>query len=334
MTTSTPRHKVEKPRLTRIYEPIAAELARVEQILQGELRNPHPFVDELIRHSFRLGGKRLRPVLVLLTGRATGQLTDEHLTLAAVVEMIHTATLLHDDVLDEADTRRHLQTVNARWNNEASVLSGDYLFSHAFYLASTTGSTFACQVIGQSTNIVCEGELRQIHSRGNIELTEAEYLEIIEAKTAELCSCCCHLGAHFAGAPQNVIQAAGKFGRYLGIAFQIADDLLDLVGAEEEAGKSLGTDLQQQKMTLPLIRLLATASAADQPRIRELFASSSRPDQAELRQRVAQSDACDYARDRALQFVDLARHELSLLPDNEATGSLRAACEFVVSRRQ
>ena len=180
--------------------------------------------------------------------------------LAAVVEMIHTATLVHDDVLDEASLRRHRETINARCDNEASVLVGDFLFTHAFYLASSLETTFACQTIGRATNIVCEGELRQIHSRGNFALTEAEYLAIIEAKTAELCACCCRLGAHYAGATPHVEDALDRFGRNLGIAFQIADDLLDLVGDEDSMGKSLGTDLEKQKPTLPLIRLLADST--------------------------------------------------------------------------
>ena len=139
------------------------------------MRSNYPFVDELVRYGCLLGGKRLRPALLLLAAKATGQVTDDHLTLAAVVEMIHTATLVHDDVLDEASVRRHLATVNARWDNEASVLLGDFLFSHAFYLASTLESTLACRLIGRSTNIVCEGEMRQKGSRADFSLDEASY---------------------------------------------------------------------------------------------------------------------------------------------------------------
>ena len=183
-----------------LFAPVMDDLQQVEAVLSRELRNDSQFVDELLRYGGQLGGKRLRPALLLLTARAVGQVRPEHYTLAAVVEMIHTATLVHDDVLDEAEMRRHLATINARWNNETSVLLGDYLFSHAFYLASTTGSTYACSTIGRSTNLVCAGELRQVGNRGNHGLTEDEYYRIIDGKTAELCACACHLGAKYAAA--------------------------------------------------------------------------------------------------------------------------------------
>src|SRR5581483_403973 len=214
-----------------------------------------PGIAPLLAHVRNYRGKRLRPALLLLTARACGRVTAAHHTLAAVVEMIHTATLVHDDVLDEAAVRRHLDTVNARWNNQSSILLGDFLFSHAFYLASTVG-VFACRQIGRATNTVCEGELRQVTSQGDLALAERDYLSIIEAKTAELCACCCTLGAHYSRAETGVVKAMGRYGRYLGIAFQIIDDVMDLIGDEGLAGKSLGSDLEQQKLTLPLIRLL------------------------------------------------------------------------------
>ena len=179
--------------LQTLYAPIAAELAEVEALLKAELCSDYPFVDELVRYGCLLGGKRLRPALLLLTAKAVGgRVQSEHITLGTVVEMIHTATLVHDDVLDEAHMRRHLATVNARWDNEASVLLGDFLFTHAFYLASTLDSVLGCRLIGRATNIVCEGELRQKGSRGNFDLSEVEYLEIVEAKTAELTAVMLH----------------------------------------------------------------------------------------------------------------------------------------------
>src|SRR5262245_15205496 len=220
--------------LRHLYAPIAVELAEVEALLKAELRSDYPFVDELVRYGCLLGGKRLRPALLLLTAKAiSGRAKREHITLAAVVEMIHTATLVHDDVLDEAQMRRHLATVNARWDNEASVLLGDFLFTHAFYLASTLDNVLGCRLIGRATNIVCEGELRQKGSRGNFLLTEGEYLEIIEAKTAELTAVSCRLGAVYAGSGEKVADEMDGFGRDLGIAFQIIDDLLDVQGEEK-----------------------------------------------------------------------------------------------------
>ena len=183
-----------------LYGPIQEDLLRVEELLNSELRNRYEFIDRLVRYGCNLGGKRLRPALVLLAGKATGRISREHIVVAAVLEMIHTATLVHDDVLDGAQIRRHRPTINATWDNEASVLLGDYLFTHSFFMASRLGNTYACETIGRSTNIICEGELRQIDSRGRFDLTEAQYLEMIDAKTAELCACCCRLGTHYSGA--------------------------------------------------------------------------------------------------------------------------------------
>src|SRR5262249_21527118 len=157
---------------------------------------------------------------------------------------------------DHATVRRHAATVNAAWGNQASVLLGDYLFTHAFHLTATLGDARPCELIGEATNRVCEGEVSQICQRGNLALTEAEYLDIIDGKTAELTSCCCRLGALYAGAAADVVEGLARYGRWLGMAFQIADDLLDLVGEERHAGKTLGTDLEQQKLTLPVIFLL------------------------------------------------------------------------------
>ena len=180
--------------LAALYATVGSELRRVDTRLADELQSDHAQANEVIRHGIRLSGKRLRPALLLLAGQAVGPLRDEHITLAAVVEMIHTATLVHDDVLDEAAIRRHEDTVNARWNNETSVLLGDFLFTHAFYLASTLESTYACRTIGRATNIVCDGELRQTITSGDVNLSEDDYLAIVEAKTAELCACCLRAG--------------------------------------------------------------------------------------------------------------------------------------------
>jgi octaprenyl-diphosphate synthase len=253
--------------------------------------------------------------------------------LAAVVEMIHTATLVHDDVLDEASLRRHRETINARSDNEASVLVGDFLFTHAFYLASSLETTYACQTIGRATNVVCAGELRQVHSRGNFDLSEAEYLSIIEAKTAELCACCCRLGAHYAGADVATVDALDRFGRNLGISFQIADDMLDLVGDESAMGKSLGTDLEKQKLTLPVIRLLAESSPTQRAEIIELLSSKNRADRSQVSVWLEQSGALAYARDKARRYADAAGAEIRHLPPGRARDALVAVAELVVSRQ-
>ncbi len=317
----------------RLYAPIADELAAAESLLQTELSSDDPFVDSLVKHAFRLGGKRLRPALLLLAAKATGTVKRDHVVLASVMEMIHTATLVHDDVLDEASLRRHRETINAKSDNEASVLVGDFLFTHAFYLASSLETTYACQTIGRATNVVCAGELRQINSRGNFELRESEYLSIIEAKTAELCACCCRLGAHYAGASAASEDALDSYGRNLGIAFQIADDMLDLVGDEVSMGKSLGTDLEKQKLTLPLIRLLSQSTPAERGEIVELLASKSRADRSQVNVWLERTDALGYARDMARSFADRAIEDAQALPAGSARDVLLALGELVVSRQ-
>ena len=315
-----------------LYAPIAEELAEVEAILKSELRSNHPFVDELVRYGCLLGGKRLRPALLLLSAKAVGgPITEQHKILAAVVEMIHTATLVHDDVLDEAEVRRHLATVNARWDNEASVLLGDFLFTHAFYLASTLENVLGCRLIGRATNLVCEGELRQKGSRGNFQLSEAEYLGIVAAKTAALTAVSCQLGALFAAADAATCEQMDGMGRDLGIAFQIADDLLDVLGEESTTGKSLGTDLVKQKPTLPLIRALEMASHADRRAILDLIrVDDCRPES--LRPYLERYGAVEYTRQRARSFSLRARRRLESLSPSPARDALAAMTEFVVSR--
>jgi octaprenyl-diphosphate synthase len=332
--TSGNGNGVLKVGFTSLYRPVAKELLSVEQILRRELVSRHQGVNRLLQHGVRLGGKRLRPALLLLAASATGgRKREAHLLLAAVLEMIHTATLVHDDVLDGASIRRHHATVNAMVGNEASVLLGDFLFSHAFYLASSLESTFACQRIGRTTNIVCEGELRQIQNRGNYTLNEDEYLEIIEAKTAELCACCCELGAHYAGADAELQAALRHYGRNLGIAFQIVDDLLDLTGEQDHAGKSLGTDLDLEKPTLPLIRLLAQADPVERRHILATAALPPAERRSALCDRLCQSGTLESTRATAHEYAEAARSALCTLPSTPARDSLQELSLLVVSRR-
>lgn len=333
MNQATQQQDVLARHWKRLYAPIATELAAAEALLRDELTSDDSFVDQLVKHAFRLGGKRLRPALLLLSAKATGKITRDHIVLAAVVEMIHTATLVHDDVLDEASLRRHRETINARSDNEASVLVGDFLFTHAFYLASSLETTFACQTIGRATNTVCAGELRQINSRGNFDLDETEYLAIIEAKTAELCACCCRLGAHYAGAAPQAEDALASFGRNLGIAFQIADDMLDLVGDETSMGKSLGTDLEKQKPTLPLIRLLAESTAGERAEIIELLTSTHRAGAGQINAWLDRGDALRYTRDQANRYAALAQEDAHRLPPSAARDVLVELPQLVVSRQ-
>jgi octaprenyl-diphosphate synthase len=255
-----------------------------------------------------------------------------HHVLGAVVEMIHTATLVHDDVLDGATVRRHVATVNARWDNQTSVLLGDYLFTHAFHLASTLDDVRACRMIGLATNRVCEGELCQGLASGELGLTEDAYFDIIDGKTAELIACACQLGAIYAGATEAAAAAMARFGRGVGQAFQIADDLLDLVGDEGTTGKSLGTDLEQQKMTLPLIHLLRQGPEDLALQAQQVLKQGDAVRRDSLQVLLARAGSLEYARRKAEDLAARARRELLALPPSPSRAVLESMAEKVVHR--
>src|SRR5438477_1093331 len=254
---------------------IEKELSAVERLFNEELASDLACVNALVKHVGRFRGKMLRPTLVLLSGKACGELTDAHTVLATVVEMVHMATLVHDDVLDEAELRRKGATINHLRGNEAAVLLGDYLISHSFHLCSSLDSQFASRIIGRTTNQVCEGELLQIHHRNNLDLDEETYFQIISRKTASLCATCCLLGAKFANASEVRISQLELFGLSLGTAFQIQDDILDLVGDPQKVGKTLGLDIEKGKLTLPMIHFLQTAPREHRDLLRSLLEDPS-----------------------------------------------------------
>ncbi len=313
-----------------IFYTIRGELEATESLLRSLGGNCHPAVRPLVGHAFQLGGKRLRPALVLLSGAAAGGLRREHLVLSAVVELIHAATLVHDDVLDGAEVRRHVPSVNAWFGNRASILTGDLLFSRAFSLAATVDAE-ACRMIGQATTEVCEGEIRQQRASGNLDLSESEYLAIAESKTASLCACSCRLGARWAGADDTWVERLGEFGRCLGIAFQIADDVLDLVGDEESAGKSLGTDLAQLKLTLPLIHVLSQPALA--ARARGILTLPPAKRAGELIPILHDSGALEIALAKARHFAALAGEQIGGLAPSAAAEALARLPGMVVDRR-
>ena len=322
-------------RLQELYAPIQAELETVEEALRREFSSQDPFVDRLARHGFRLGGKRLRPALVLLSAQACGgSILPAHVVLATVMEMIHTATLLHDDVLDEATIRRHTDTVNARWNNEASILLGDFLLARAIEHVASLDCPYACRVIAEASRVVCEGELRQVSCRGDFDLAEDQYLAIIADKTAALTSCSCRLGAYYAGADAALCERFARFGRWLGIAFQIADDLLDVLGDEATTGKSLGTDLAKQKATLPLIRLLDRVSTADRQEVLGILNRGDNHRMEALRAWYHSTDAIPYAHQKAAEYAQRAAGELEGLQSATAVKMLLSLTEFVVARHE
>lgn len=322
--------------MTLTAEPIKSldtSLERVIEIFDAELRSDLPFVNSLTERVRRYRGKLLRPRLLLLAGQATGELRREHIVLAAVVEMVHMATLVHDDVLDEADVRRRDVSINRLIGNEGAVMLGDYLISHAYHLCSSLQSTDASRAVAAATNTVCEGELMQIHERGNYQLSESTYLEIIRRKTAALTGVCCELGATFSNADAEVVEQLRSYGLDLGIAFQIVDDLLDLTATESDIGKSSGRDADLAKMTLPMIRFMYQATSSQQKAFIDLLSDSDPNKREKLCRLVAGSDAIDYARDVAQSYSQSALSRLAGLPDSDAKSALATAAEFVVQRR-
>jgi octaprenyl-diphosphate synthase len=318
--------------LALLNECIRKELSAVEQAFNDELASDLACVNHLIKHVSRFRGKMLRPTLVLLAGKAAGQLTDAHIVLGTVVEMVHMATLVHDDVLDEAELRRKGATINHLRGNEAAVLLGDYLISHSFHLCSSLDSQFASRTIGRTTNQVCEGELLQLHNRNNHALDEETYYQIISLKTASLCATCCMLGATYAGADQTRVAQLELFGLSLGIAFQIQDDILDILGDPGTVGKTLGLDIEKGKLTLPMIHFMRTAPREHRELLRSLL-SGQEPDKVEkIRNLILPSHSISYARDKARQYIGRARDALADLPESDARRLLDAMAEFVISR--
>ena len=321
-------------RLAELYEPIAEDVGQAVRIFQDELISDQDFISDLCRHVGQFHGKLLRPALLLLSARACGRVEPAHHVLAAVVEMVHIATLVHDDVLDEADIRRRAATVNRLWGNERAVLMGDFLISHAYHLCSSLDSQFASRLIARTTNTVCEGEMMQVANRDNYELGEDEYLDIISRKTASLIGACCLLGAKFAGADDQIAARFKRFGVSLGIAFQITDDLLDLTGDEAEAGKSLGRDVHKGKLTLPLIHYLCHQPPAKTARVLSILRNEDDPHRHHQAARLlADSDSIDYANRIAFNYVTDAVDGLAPVPPSDARSSLLAMAELVMSRR-
>ena len=318
--------------MASLTECIAPELAAVGLRFETELRSDLESVNALVRHVGRFRGKMLRPMLVLLSGRACGSLTDAHIVLATVVEMVHMATLVHDDVLDEAELRRKGATINHLRGNEAAVLLGDYLISHSFHLCSSLNSQLASRLIGRTTNCVCEGELLQIDNRNRLDLDEATYLEIITRKTASLCAACCELGATYAGADAATIARLQTFGLALGTAFQIQDDILDITGEPGIVGKTLGSDIEKGKLTLPMIHFLRTAPREHRTLLCSLLEGRDADKVERIRNLIVPGDSVPYAQSRALQQIERARRALEALPDSDARRALDQAARFVVAR--
>ena len=325
------------PAPSSVAKAVAEGLARVELRFDNQLDSKIEPVAILCAHVERYRGKMLRPTLLIVTALATDKDTkvnDAHITSAAVVEMIHMATLVHDDVLDEADTRRQGATINHMHGNEAAVILGDYLISQSFHLCSQLDSQKTALRVGEITSTVCEGELLQLFNRGDLSLSEETYYQIISRKTAALIAVACELGAHHAGATEEQSDAMYRFGEKLGCAFQIQDDLLDLVGAESVVGKTLGRDLEKGKLTLPLIHHLGALSAEEREQTETYLRNAPSDENARrtLAQQLERTGSIAYARDTASRLVAEAKQELAAMPLSDARDYLASLADAVVER--
>jgi octaprenyl-diphosphate synthase len=316
-----------------VFAPVEAGMAATERCLAQMFVEEPESVRALIAHAARFGGKRLRPALVHLCAGAAGRATDEHALLGAIVETLHLASLLHDDVLDAADTRRQVATLNALHGNEAPILLGDLVYARAFALSLTISTPHAAQELAAASQAIVRGEIDQSFFRFSGELDEARYLRVIRDKTASLYAVSCALGARYGGAGEGLIRTLRAFGLDLGIAFQIVDDCLDVVGDERVVGKSLGTDLETGKITLPVIRLARTLDAGDRARLDRLLhgaVDGSRRDA--VRAAFDLDPVMADCQAEANRYVERCLQAARGLNEGPERRSLLALCEFVLTR--
>ena len=311
---------------------VADDMHAVDSVIARSLTSDVALVGDVARYIIQAGGKRLRPVLLLLTAGALGCTSSQRFSLAAVVEFIHTSTLLHDDVVDESALRRGRSTANQTFGNAASVLVGDFLYSRAFQMMVDTDNMRVMQVLANATNVIAEGEVLQLMNMHDTSLDEAGYLRVIRAKTAKLFEASAQLGAVIAGAPQALEDACARCGSALGTAFQIVDDVLDYTGDPTIMGKNLGDDLREGKVTLPLIFAMQRASADDAAQIRLAIAEGA-GDLAQIRKIVQDTQALDSARALAAEQARAAADAAALLPRNAHSGTLIKLADQLLQRR-
>lgn len=308
------------------------DLQRVNRVINQAVDSDVVLVSQIGQYIISAGGKRLRPILTILAGKALGYEDDPLFSLAAMVEFIHTSTLLHDDVVDESDLRRGRKTANNMFGNAAAVLVGDFLYTRAFQLMVATGKLRILEIMAEATNIIAEGEVLQLMNIGNIEVTEAEYLHVIEYKTAKLFQAAAQVGAIMAQATEQQELALKNYGTHVGTAFQIIDDVLDYAGDVASIGKNVGDDLAEGKPTLPLIYLLNQGSDSAKADVRHALEQADRSYFDKIHQHVLQSDALAYCTAQAKKAVDAAVNSLKDLPDNECTQAMRDLAMASLSR--
>jgi octaprenyl-diphosphate synthase len=318
----------------RVAVLVGADLEAVETEIRRELDSPVTLIQEMGGYIAGAGGKRLRPILLLLAARLAGARGERPVRLACVVELLHTATLIHGDVVDGAPLRRGRPSANARWGDDASVLVGDHLYSKSFDLLVRDNDQAIMETLARSTVSMTEAEVFQLERKRSGATSEADYVRIITHKTASFMSACCRIGGLLGGVPPEQLEALTRYGLDIGVAFQISDDSLDFVADQERLGKAIGADLREGKRTLPLIAMLERAKPAEAERVREmLHAHTLGPTEIEeIRRLVLEYDGVDYARTRAHAYARAAKRDLEAFPLSEERDVLSLVADFVVDR--
>lgn len=319
--------------LKTLYSPIDADMQAVNSVIRSCLHSDVALIRQVTEYIIDAGGKRLRPALLLLVARALGYEGTQHHQLAAVLELIHTATLLHDDVVDESDLRRGRDTANAMFGNAASVLVGDFMYTRSFQMMVSIDDMRVMRVLANATNIIAEGEVLQLLNVRNAQTSVEEYLRVIHYKTAMLFESASRLGGILGGLDEAGQEQLAAFGRHLGTAFQLIDDVLDYSGEEANTGKHLGDDLAEGKPTLPLIHVIQNGSPTQAALVRNAIENGGRDDLPAVLEAIHATNALAVTRDYAAREVHAAKTALSILPPSVFTDALLELCGFAVARQ-
>ena len=318
--------------LADILALVGDDFRAVDQLINEQLASRVPLVEKIAEYIVNSGGKRIRPLLVLLTSRALGACGADAVKLAAIIEFLHTATLLHDDVVDTSDMRRGNPTANAKWGNAPSVLVGDFLYSRSFMMLVELANLKVMDILSTTTCVIAEGEVLQLTNVRNPNTTEEQYMMVIQGKTAQLFEASTHGAAALLNAPADVQEAMRQYGKELGLAFQLIDDVLDYEGNSEELGKNVGDDLAEGKPTLPLIHAMANADEEGRKLVRQAIRKGGLEDMSAVMDVVQRCGSMTYTRQKANDSVARAQAALQLLPESEAKEALKALAVLAAQR--
>jgi len=320
--------------MEQVLQLIKEDLEKLEISIEKLLTTRIPFIRDVVRHLTKSGGKRIRPILVILSSRLCGCRSDEHLPYAAIVEFIHTATLLHDDVVDNAETRRGSATANILWGNEPSVLVGDFLFSKSFDLMAIHHNKEILKVMSKATTDLAEGEIMELLKTSDAQTLEGEYYEVIASKTAVLLSAACEIGALLGGVEREKRIALRDFGFHIGMAFQLTDDVLDYASTDSTLGKDAGRDLKEGKVTLPLIHALKTATQQEKESIEKNLAKShtTKEDFRNVKRIIEKYGGLDYTARISKEHIDAAKTLLHVFPASHYRKALLDVADYILAR--